>query len=117
MRSLGMTPVIPAFAGHIPKALVKLHPGLNHTEQKWNPGFASTYLLDPNEPMFQTIGLSFIREYRKEFGTDHVYNCDTFNEMTPSSNDPTYLAKTGNAIYQAMGAEDPEAVWMMQVQK
>ena len=45
------------------------------------------------------------------FGTDHVYNCDTFNEMTPTSGDPDYLKTVGQSIYSAMAAVDPEAVW------
>ena len=36
MRDFGMKPVLPAFAGHIPKALVEKYPGLNFTEQTWN---------------------------------------------------------------------------------
>ena len=82
-----MTPVTPAFAGHIPKALVKKYPNVKYYNQTWN-GFPATYLLDANEALFQQIGSTFIEEYSKEFGTDHLYNCDTFNEMTPSSSDP-----------------------------
>ncbi len=51
----------------------------------------------------------------EEFGNDHVYNCDTFNEMTPSSSDPEYIAKSGAAIYDAMVAQDSKSVWIMQV--
>ena len=41
-------------------------------------------------------------EYVMEFGTDHLYNCDTFNEMSPSSSNPEYIRKTGESIYSAM---------------
>ena len=99
MRNLGMTPVLPAFAGHVPKSLPKYHPNVNFTKQTWN-GFAATYLLDANEELFHRIGTTFIREYIKEFGTDHLYNCDTFNEMDPPSKDPSYIQKTGEAIFK-----------------
>ncbi len=46
-----MTPVVPGFAGHVPKALIDKNPGLNYTKQGWN-GFPATHLLDANEPMF-----------------------------------------------------------------
>ena len=29
--------------------------------------------------------LHYLFQYTAEFGTDHVYNTDTFNEMTPKS--------------------------------
>ena len=48
MRNLGMTPVLPAFAGHVPKALVQKYPQVNVTKQSWNH-FPPTYLLDANE--------------------------------------------------------------------
>lgn len=48
---------------------------------------------------------------RNEFGTSHVYNCDTFNEMMPSSNDPAYLRSVGAAIFGAMVKADPNATW------
>jgi alpha-N-acetylglucosaminidase len=45
------------------------------------------------------------------FGTDHIYNCDTFNEMAPSSGDPAYLKQIGESIFSAMTAVDPSAIW------
>ncbi len=34
MRSFGMTPVLPAFAGHIPKGFIDVHK-VNYTEMHW----------------------------------------------------------------------------------
>ena len=34
MRGLGMTPVLPAFAGHVPKGMIDLYKP-NYTEQYW----------------------------------------------------------------------------------
>ena len=36
MRGFGMTPVLPAFAGHIPRAIIEKYPSVNFTQQKWN---------------------------------------------------------------------------------
>lgn len=49
-----------------------------------------------------------------EFGTDHIYNADTFNEMTPRSSDPSYLSSASKAVYEGMVAGDPDAIWLMQ---
>ena len=46
------------------------------------------------------LGNLFIHEYAKEFGIDHIYNCDTFNEMDPKTNNTEYLATVSKAIYQ-----------------
>ncbi|XP_009894127.1 PREDICTED: bifunctional coenzyme A synthase-like [Charadrius vociferus] len=76
--------------------------------------YSCTYLLDPEDPMFQVIGTLFLKELIKEFGTDHIYSADTFNEMTPLSSDPAYLSRVSNAVFRSMTGGDPEALWLMQ---
>lgn len=46
-----------------------------------------------------------------EFGTDHLYSCDTFNENRPSKNDTNYLRLAASKTYEAMRIVDSEAVW------
>lgn len=46
-----------------------------------------------------------------EFGTNHIYNCDTFNEMVPSNGDLDYLRRISAGIYTAMTDVDPQAIW------
>jgi alpha-N-acetylglucosaminidase len=46
-----------------------------------------------------------------EFGTDHIYSCDTFNEMTPHKSSVTYLSQVSSNIFLAMTEADPTAVW------
>ena len=62
----------------------------------------------------QQIGGAFIKELISEFGTNHIYNTDTFNEMTPRSSDPAYLSNASKAVYEGILAGDPDAVWLMQ---
>lgn len=50
-------------------------------------------------------------QVNETFGTDHVYSCDPFNEMTPVSSDPDYLSSLGSAVLAAMTSVDPQAVW------
>lgn len=49
-----------------------------------------------------------------EFGTNHIYNADTFNEMEPRSSDPAYLASASKAVFEGMLGGDPDAIWLMQ---
>jgi alpha-N-acetylglucosaminidase len=83
----------------------------------WN-GFNDTYccpyFLDPTDELFNKIGTAFLLEQTSEFGTDHVYNCDSFNENTPPTGDLTYLANVGQSIYKAMTDSDPDAIWLLQ---
>lgn len=44
-----------------------------------------------------------------------IFCSDTFNENEPPTNDPSYIASLGAAVYKAMQAGDDEAVWLMQV--
>lgn len=113
-RELGMTPILPAFTGHVPPAFKDRFPEAKLQKTNWEGRFADTYILDPKDPLFQVIGRKFIEEQTKTFGTDHLYGADTFNEMYPPSSDPSYLAESSNAVYKSMAAADPQAVWIMQ---
>ncbi|XP_022365311.1 LOW QUALITY PROTEIN: alpha-N-acetylglucosaminidase [Enhydra lutris kenyoni] len=118
MRSFGMIPVLPAFAGHVPKALTRVFPQINVTQLgSWghfNCSYSCSFLLAPEDPLFPVIGSLFLRELTKEFGTDHIYGADTFNEMLPPSSEPSYLAAATASVYQAMITVDPDAVWLLQ---
>lgn len=118
MRGFGMLPVLPAFSGHVPQSIQKHYPNATVTRLadwcRFNETYCCTYLLHYNDTLFQTIGQNFLLEMKKEFGIDHVYNCDTFNEMEPSPPDPDYVAGFGRAIYRSMTAVDHDAIWLMQ---
>ena len=74
----------------------------------------SNYLLRPEAELWKRIGVEYYRLLIREYGTDHVYNCDMFNEMTPKSNDVDYLRASSQAVIAAMREADPDAVWLMQ---
>ncbi|XP_054276848.1 alpha-N-acetylglucosaminidase isoform X1 [Macrosteles quadrilineatus] len=118
MRSLGIVPVLPAFAGHVPHALKRLYPNVNFTlATRWNnfeDKYCCPYLLSPEDPLFKDIGSMFLQEMIKEFGTNHIYNCDTFNEMPPAQGDLDFLRKVGESVFDSMTQVDKDAVWMMQ---
>uniref|UniRef100_A0A672S4B0 N-acetyl-alpha-glucosaminidase n=1 Tax=Sinocyclocheilus grahami TaxID=75366 RepID=A0A672S4B0_SINGR len=74
----------------------------------FNCTYSSAYVLDPRDPLFQRIGALFLSQVIKEFGTDHIYNTDTFNEMVPASSDPAYLASISRAVFNTMTLVDPQ---------
>ncbi|KAK0077799.1 hypothetical protein PV325_003443, partial [Microctonus aethiopoides] len=118
MRELGISPVLPAFAGHVPRAFTRVFPTANLSKtEAWNEfedKYCCPYLLSPSDPLFKIIGGKFLQAYIDEFGTDHVYNCDTFNENEPSKSDLESLKNIGAAVYSAMTSVDPQAIWIMQ---
>lgn len=115
-RELGMKPVLCAFAGHVPEAL-KIKQSAMRIESippGW-AGFSGDYgcwFLDPLDPKFQEIQIKFLQEQQKEYGTSHYYGTDPFNEITPPSWEPSYLASVSRAIYTGMAQVDPDAVWL-----
>lgn len=112
-RSLGMTPILPAFTGHVPPSFKEKFPNASLKKTDW-AGFPEVNILDPDDPMFITIGKKFLEEEIKTYGTDHLYTSDTFNENAPPTNDPAFLNAVSKKVYQSMAAADPGATWIMQ---
>ncbi|MBB5440312.1 alpha-N-acetylglucosaminidase [Pedobacter sp. AK017] len=113
-RALGMTPILPSFTGHVPPSFKDKFPDIKVNTQQWGINVAPAYVLNPETPMFKEIGRKFLTALINTFGTDHLYSADTFNEMTPVSNDSTYLNGMAKKIYESMAAVDTQAVWIMQ---
>ena len=93
----------------------------------------SPLFVKPTESLFTEIGSRFIEEVSKaqnhasktyflnkrfimkmtlEFGTDHIYNCDVFNEVRPTQSDPEFISMVGSAVFNAMTLADPDAIWL-----
>ena len=113
-RALGMKPVLPAFTGHVPAAFKKKFPNAKLKATNWTNGFADTYILDSEDPMFAMIGKKFLEKQTAMLGTDHLYSADTFNENEPPSAEPEFLSKLSSRVYDGMSQADPKAIWVMQ---
>ena len=113
-RSLGMKPVLPAFTGHVPAAFKNKFPGAKLKATNWTNGFADTYILDSEDPLFAAIGKKFLQKQTALLGTDHLYSADTFNENEPPSDKPVFLSKLSARIYDGMQQADTSAIWVMQ---
>ena len=114
-RALGMTPILSGFAGHVPEALkakipgakiAMLHPGWGGLGKK-----EACWFLDPKDPAFGEIQKKFLGAQTALYGTDHRYAADPFNEITPPSWEPAYMAGVAKSIFDGMNAADPKAVW------
>lgn len=118
MKQLGIKRISPGFSGHLPGSFKRIAPNATLIRlPNWagfNDSFSSIYLLDPRDAMFVKIGAKFTAMYNEEFGTDHYYNVDLFNEMTPPTRDLIYLANSGKAVFDSLIETDPLATWVMQ---
>lgn len=114
-RELGMTPVLPAFTGHVPPAFKDKFPRTKLIKTIWDDAeFGPVYSIDPTDTMFAFIGKKFLTEQTKIFGTNHLYSSDTFNENKPPSNDTTFLNRISKKVYSSMALVDSQAIWVMQ---
>jgi len=107
-RAFGMTPVLPAFTGHVPRELAPARV----SSRDWQ-GF-ETFVLDPTDPLYAQIGAEITRAQIELFGTDHLYAADPFIEMIPVDADPAYPGLVATATLAGLRAADPDAVWVMQ---
>ncbi|MGZ3403974.1 MAG: alpha-N-acetylglucosaminidase TIM-barrel domain-containing protein, partial [Phenylobacterium sp.] len=138
---LGMSPILPAFGGYVPKAFALKNPVAKIYRMRAGAGFHETYWLDPNDPLFAHLAGRFLALYAETYGAGTYYLADSFNEMTPpiasdgsdaggafndaaaasaaaKTVDPALkarrLAAYGKAIHEAFRRAQPDAVWVMQ---
>ncbi len=114
-RELGMRPVLPAFAGHVPGRLKELFPDAQITDVKPWGGFPqenACHFLSPEDRLYQEIQQAFLKAQERRFGTDHIYGFDLFNEVPPPSWEAEELARIGRGAYESVAQVDPEARWI-----
>ena len=115
-RELNMRPVLPAFSGHVPRALQEaVGKPLKTTPVGGWGRFAKEYrctYLNPTDSLFACIQKDFMEEQIRMYGTDHIYGVDPFNEVAPPSVEPADLASMSKGIFESMTAVDPEAIWL-----
>ncbi|MEV0953261.1 alpha-N-acetylglucosaminidase TIM-barrel domain-containing protein [Promicromonospora sp. NPDC050249] len=110
MRELGMTPVLPAFGGHVPPALVGPEPAGEIEWQGWH-----IPLLHPESHRFQELFATFAQVQRELLGpgSGH-FAVDPYIESVPPSGEVEYLRAAGRGTYRALATADPDAVWVLQ---
>ena len=114
-RELGMKPVLPAFAGHVPRDLARIYPDAPLTQLEAWSGYQDEYactFLDPMSELYSEIQKKFVQKETEIYGTDHIYGIDIFNELMPPSWEPDYLARVSRQVFESLEAADPEATWL-----
>ncbi|KAH7102622.1 putative alpha-N-acetylglucosaminidase [Auriculariales sp. MPI-PUGE-AT-0066] len=119
MVALGMTPVLPGFAGFIPPALHDVLGGKVLHASQWDTlpvEYTEDTALEAIWPTFATVQEAFVKKQYELYGnwTSHYYALDLWNEMEPSSLELDYLENSTRSVIKSLRAVDSEAVWVMQ---
>ena len=125
MLAFGMTAIVPAFAGHVPEAFMRLYPNARTSTLLWggetSPGLpreSRSFLLHASEAeLYREIGRRFITEYKNEYGSGEYYLADPFNELSVPQVGParySELQAFARNIYNGIEAGDPNGKWVMQ---
>lgn len=119
MVELGMTPVLPAFAGFVPRAFSRVLPNatvVNGSQWEDFPfQYTNVTFLEPFDAEFALLQSSFLAKQREAYGNvTHIYAIDQYNENDPYSGDETYLQNVTRNTLNSLKAADPDAVWITQ---
>ena len=114
-RLLGMTPVLPAFSGHVPAELKRLYPDAAITQMSQWGGYDKKYrshFIDPMDPLFGKIQKRYLEKQTKLYGTDHIYGIDPFNEVDSPNWDEDFLRTVSDKIFHSIEQVDSLAHWI-----
>ena len=115
-NSLGISPILGSFTGHVPAALKEKYPKAQIERlNRWSSfdQAYSAWYLNPADSLFRIIQSTFLEKQKEAFGGDcHIYGADLFNEVNPPSWEPSYLSEAARLTYDALRENDPEAIWL-----
>jgi alpha-N-acetylglucosaminidase len=119
MTDLGMTPILPAFTGFVPRAMAHLNPNASIVNgSQWNKfptQFTNVSFLEPFDSLFARLQMSFLQKQAAAYGNiSHIYALDQYNENDPFSGNTSYLSRISQGVFTSLRAADPDAVWLMQ---
>ncbi|RDW92153.1 glycoside hydrolase family 89 protein [Coleophoma crateriformis] len=119
MVQLGMTPVLPAFTGFVPRAITRVKPTAQVVNGSQWSGFPTDYtnvtFLEPLDSLFTELQTSFIQKQTAAYGNvTNIYTLDQYNENDPYSGELEYLSNVTYNTWKSLKAADPEAIWLMQ---
>jgi alpha-N-acetylglucosaminidase len=119
MRELGITPVFPAFVGHVPdKVFADLHPNTHIPAQGDYSGHPRPYWLDTTETLYPEVAQRFYEAQTARFGATTHYSNDLFHEVgtndLPAMLDGANLGDAAKAVQDALERAVPGAIWLLQ---
>ncbi|KAF2180635.1 glycoside hydrolase family 89 protein [Zopfia rhizophila CBS 207.26] len=119
MLELGMTPILPAFTGFVPRSLPSLYPNSSFVNgSRWEDfpaEYTNTTFLEPSDSLFEELQERCVRKQIEYYGNiTKFYTLDQYNENDPFSGDLEYLRNVTHGTWQSLKSANPAAVWVMQ---
>ncbi|KAL7789894.1 glycoside hydrolase family 89 protein [Trichoderma ceciliae] len=119
MKELGITPILPAFPGFVPRSISRVFPNISLSTSPLWENFAAEFSADtyinPFDPHFAQMQKLFIGKQQELYGNvTKFWTLDQFNENQPLSGDLSYLQNVSHNTWATIKAADPEGVWVMQ---
>lgn len=119
MLELGMTPILPAFTGFVPRALPHVYTNVSVINgsrwEEFSLDYTNTTFLEPSDPLFSDLQTRVINKQTEYYGNiTSFYTLDQYNENDPFSGDLDYLRNVSHGTWQSLKAANPAAVWVMQ---
>jgi alpha-N-acetylglucosaminidase len=111
MRSYGMNPVLPGYAGMVPSN-VKEKLDFDVTNPGLWCGFQRPAFLQPTDPNFKKIAQLYYKELYALYGKTKYYSIDPFHEG--GSIEGVDLAHSGREIMNELKKANPSAIWVIQ---
>lgn len=110
-RELGMSPVLPGFAGMVPSDFTEKTGIEANNQGKWC-GFVRPYILDPNSERFAEVAGHYYDELHKVMGESEYYSLDPFHEGANTKGIDVPAAY--GALYDGIKAANPAGKWVIQ---
>lgn len=119
MVELGMSPVLPAFPGFVPRNVSRIWPDASVGKSPLWSGFTSEFsavtYLDPFDPIFKDLQNDFMTRQLDAYGNvTHFWTLDQFNENRPQDSSLEYLHNVSRSTWESLKEVDEDAVWIMQ---
>lgn len=114
MTELGITPVLQAFNGRVPKYFKEKYPDLTIDQLPGWYGYDGVYFLDPAEEMFKEFSKQFLDEQTKLYGNYHFFAGDVFHEIDAPNDNDSYLNRIYKGIQEGLLYADEESQWVLQ---
>lgn len=111
MQELGIEPVLPGFAGMVPRNIGEKLGYSISDPGKWC-SFNRPAFLNPNDPNFDKFADMYYEEMEKLYGKAKYYALDPFHEG--GNTDGVDLNAAGKTIMAAVKRANPEARWVAQ---
>ena len=114
-----MTPILPAFTGFVPRALVTHFPNSTFVNgsawEDFPTEYTNTTFLEPTDSLFEELQTRVIAKMMQEYGNiTKYYTLDQYNENDPYSGSTSYLRNVSQSTWKSLKKANNDAVWVMQ---